>query len=456
MLWAASSYLSRPPARKQLTGCRSARCVNWRRARAGDPPSLIRASRAPCFARDPQHEEISEGGSGTWIDGPLGISTQLVHAGVKPDPTTGAILTPLYQSTTFVQASIDEYLSKGYSYSRTTNPTVKALETKIAELEGGVGATCFSTGMAATTTVMSAFLKQGDHCVVTDCSYGGTNRICRLFFMDLGITYSFVDFRDPKNVEAAIQPNTKLIFSETPANPTLTLTDLAAVSKIAKAKGILHVCDATFATPIMCKPIELGADMTLQSTTKYYDGHNMTVGGAIASATKELDERLHFVQNMHGNIMSAHTAFTTLQTCKTMAVRVKQQASSAQAIAEFLEAHPKVETCRYPGLASFPQKALADAQHKNGHHGGMLWFEVKGGTTAGRKLMDSVQRPWSLCENLGAVESIITCPSVMTHANMLKEDRMKVGITDGFVRVSVGLEDPADLIKSLKTALDAI
>ena len=248
-----------------------------------------------------------------------------MHAGVKPDPTTGAILTPLYQSTTFVQASIDEYLSKGYSYSRTTNPTVKALETKIAELEGGVGATCFSTGMAATTTVMSAFLKQGDHCVVTDCSYGGTNRICRLFFMDLGITYSFVDFRDPKNVEAAIQPNTKLIFSETPANPTLTLTDLAAVSKIAKAKGILHVCDGVRDAHHV-QADELGADMTPSrrpsTTTATNDGRRRDrVRG------EGLGERLHFVQNMHGNIMSAHTAFTTLQTCKTMAVR-KQQAST--------------------------------------------------------------------------------------------------------------------------------
>ena len=198
----------------------------------------------------------------------------------------------------------------------------------------------------------------------------------------------------------------------------------------------------------------------LEGTMVYPANHYVTpedrILHAVEGIAEELDERLHFVQNMHGNIMSAHTAFTTLQTCKTMAVRVKQQASSAQAIAEFLEAHPKVETCRYPGLASFPQKALADAQHKNGHHGGMLWFEVKGGTESGRKLMNSIQRPWSLCENLGAVESICTCPAVMTHANMLTEDRLKVGITDGFVRISCGIEDPEDLIASLKQSLDAL
>ena len=206
----------------------------------------------------------------------------------------------------------------------------------------------------------------------------------------------------------------------------------------------------------MMRPVELGADMTIQSLTKYYDGHNMTVGGAVASATKELDERIHFVQNMLGNIMSAQNAFTVLQTSKTMGLRIKKQSETAQKVAEFLEAHPKVEIVRYPGLKSFPQKELADRQHLAGIHGGMLWFEVVGGVEAGRRLMDSVQRPWSLCENLGATESIITCPSVMTHANMLKEDRLKVGITDGFVRVSCGIEDADDLVAALKKALDAL
>ncbi|CAM9169364.1 unnamed protein product [Pylaiella littoralis] len=398
------------------------------------------------------------GGCGTWPEGKeMALETKLVHEGINPNKETGAILTPIVQSTTFIQDSVEEYLDKGFSYSRTANPTVSALEAKVAGLEGAAGgACCFSTGMAATVTVMSAFLKAGDHCVITECSYGGTNRAARLMFSDLGVTFSFVDFRDPEVVKTAIRPNTKLIFSETPANPTLTLTDIRAVSKVAKDAGVPHVCDSTFATPIMTKPIELGADMTLQSLTKFYDGHNVTVGGAVASATKEMNEKIHFYSNIHGNILSPQAAFYILQHSKTMGLRFRQQCQTAQAVAEMLESHEKVDVVRYPGLSSFPQKALADAQHGNGIHGSMLWFEVKGGTEAGRKLMNSVQRPWSLCENLGATESILTCPAVMTHANMLKEDRLKVGITDGFVRVSCGVENTEDLVAALKKGLDEL
>ncbi|CAN0155286.1 unnamed protein product [Ascophyllum nodosum] len=334
------------------------------------------------------------------------------------------------------------------------NPTVSALEAKVAGIEGAMGACCFSTGMAATVTVMSAFLKAGDHCVITDRSYGGTVRAARVMFSDLGVTFGFVDFRDPEIVKAAIRPNTKLIFSETPANPTLSLTDLKAVSKVAKAAGILHVCDATFATPIMMRPIQLGADMSLQSLTKFYDGHHVTIGGAVASATKEIDDRLHFYCNILGNLISPQSAFYILQHSKTMSLRFRQQCKTAQAVAEMLEKHHKVDIVRYPGLASFPQKKLADAQHSNGVHGSMLWFEVKGGTQAGHRLMNSVQRPWSLCANLGATESILTCPAVMTHANVPKEERLMFGITDGFVRVSCGIEDTDDLVVALKKGLD--
>merc|ERR1712157_568958 len=200
----------------------------------------------------------------------------------------------------------------------------------------------------------------------------------------------------------------------------------------------IHACDTTFATPLITRPLDLGADMCVQSTTKYYDGHNMTVGGAVICATKEHTDMIAFMRNVHGSIMAPQVAFTQLQTMKTMKLRVMQQSKTAMAVATFLESHPAVETVRYPGLASFPQKALADKQHENGLHGGMLWFEVKGGVENGVKLMDSVRRPWTLAENLGATESIITCPAVMTHANMLKEDRLKVGITDGFVRISCG------------------
>lgn len=393
--------------------------------------------------------------SGTWdCDRQYAFSTDVVHGTVGPDKATGAILTPIYQSTTFVQPSVEEYLSKGYSYSRSGNPTVAALEEKIACLERGAGAAVFTTGMAATVSVMSGFLKQGDHCVLTNVSYGGTNRVTRKMFADFGIKFSYVDFSDISAVEAAIKPNTRLVFSETPTNPICSLVDLQAVSELCKRTGVLHCCDATFATPVICRPLDHGCDLVVQSLTKFYCGHNMNVGGAVISSTKELDERIHFMQNMHGNIMAAQTAFTFLQTLKTMELRILRQSATAMKIAQFLEGHPMVDIVRYPGLSTHPQKELADRQHRNGIHGSMLWFEVRGGVAAGRKLMNTVQRPFSLCENLGSVESIITCPSVMTHANVAKEERESVGITDGFIRVSVGLEDPDDLIYALKKALD--
>jgi cystathionine gamma-lyase len=395
-------------------------------------------------------------GSGSWPVEAQGFDTLLVHAGVKPDPTTGAILTPIYQSTTYVQESIDLYCAKGYSYTRSANPTVTALEQKLCAIENGADATVYATGMAATTTAISTFMNSGDHAIITDCSYGGTNRACRVFFTRMGMEFTFVDMRDIKNVEAAIKANTKMVLSESPANPTLTLTDLSALSELCKSKGLVHVCDNTFATAHIMRPLDHGADVTLISTTKFVDGHNMTVGGALVAATKELSDKLRFTQNILGNNMSPQIAFYQLQTVKTMGLRIEKQSATAMKIATFLESHAAVERVMYPGLASFPQKAIADKQHRNGVHGAMLWFEVRGGTANGRQLMDTVSRPWSLCENLGASESIITCPAVMTHANMLKEDRLKVGITDGFVRVSCGIEDAEDLIRALKTALDAL
>merc|ERR1711957_523024 len=258
---------------------------------------------------------------------------------------------------------------------------------------------------------------------------------------------------DPENVRKAIKPNTTLIFSETPANPVLTLTDLDAISKIAKEHKVYHVCDSTFATPVMLRPLDHGCDMVIQSLTKYYEGHNIMTGGAVISKTPELAAKVKHIQNIHGNIINPFAAFIIAQTSKTMPLRVRKQSESAQLIAEFLESHPKVTKVMYPGLKSFPQKQLADRYHKNNLHGGMLWFDIVGGSVAGTKLMDHIARPWSLCENLGATESIITACAVMTHGNMLKEDRMKVGITDGFIRVSCGIEDTDDLITALKAAL---
>jgi len=397
------------------------------------------------------------GKAGSWLPGTTNaFGTDCVHSGVAPCEKTGAILTPIFVSTTFVQESVEKYLQKGFSYSRTANPTVSALQTRVAELENGYAAHCFGTGMAATSTVINAVMKQGDHCVISDCSYGGTNRIMREQFTPFGMEFTFVDFRDIEEIKAAIKPNTKLIFSETPANPTLSLVDLDEVSKLAKSKGILHVCDSTFATPVILRPMDHGCDLVIQSMTKYYDGHNMTTGGTVVSATKELAERVGLVQNMHGNIMSPFVAFLQLQTSKSMVLRVTRQSETAMKIAEFLETHPNVTKVMYPGLKSFPQKAIADKYHRNGLHGGMLWFDVKGGAQAGTKLMNTTSRPWSLCENLGSTESIITACAVMTHANMRKEDREKVGIGDGFIRISVGIEDSVDLIRSLKASLDAL
>jgi len=392
--------------------------------------------------------------AGEWMPGPLKQDTTVVHAAVSPEEKTGAILTPLFLSTTFCQESVEKYLHKGYSYSRTNNPTTTTLENKLAEIEGGFGASAFGTGMAATTSAISATMKSGDHCVITDCSYGGTNRSCREFFTPLGMEFTFCDFRDPEIVRKAMKPNTKLVFSETPANPTLSLCDIEEISKIAHAGGAKHVVDTTFATPIMLKALDHGADMVITSLTKFYEGHNMMTGGAVISKHEDMHVKVKHIQNIHGNIINPFAAFIIMQTTKTMALRVRQQSQTAMAIATFLEAHPKVTKVYYPGLASFPQKALADKYHANGIHGSMLWFDIVGGSEAGTKLMNSIPRPWSLCENLGATESIITACAVMTHANMLKEDRLKVGITDGFIRVSCGIEDEEDLIKSLNMALE--
>merc|ERR1719162_928448 len=308
--------------------------------------------------------------------------------------------------------------------------------------------------MAATTAAISATMKAGDHCVITECSYGGTNRSCREFFTPLGMEFTFVDFRDPQIVKNAMKPNTKLIFSEVPANPMLTLCELDEISKIAHDGGAKHVCDATFATPVMLRPLDWGCDMVIQSLTKYYEGHNMMTGGAVISKDAATHATVKHMQNIHGNIINPFAAFIIAQTSKTMALRVRQQSATAMAMATWLEAHPKVEKVYYPGLASFPQKAIADKYNRNGVFGGMLWFDIVGGSDAGTKLMNAIQRPWSLCENLGSTESIITACAVMTHANMRKEDRMKVGIGDGFIRISVGIEDSVDLIRSLSIALD--
>ncbi len=383
----------------------------------------------------------------------MGFSTRQIHAGVRPDPTTGAILTPIYQTTTYVQPSVDKYLSKGYSYSRSGNPTVRALQEKLADLEGGADCATFGTGMSAVHATMLAFLSAGDHAIISDVAYGGTYRLCTKVLSRFGIDFTFADTSDPKDVAASVRKNTKLFLTETPANPTMKCSDIAAISKIAKKAKAVHAVDNTFLTPYFQLPLELGADLSIHSTTKYMDGHNATVGGAVISKTEDLAEQVRFIQNSTGSIMSPQVAWLTMQGCKTLSVRMDQQSANAMAIAEFLEAHPKVKQVCYPGLKSFAQHELSSKQASG--YGAMLWFEVKGGVAAGKKLMDKVKL-WSLAENLGSVESLITHPVTMTHSDVDKAERKRVGIIDGLVRLSVGLEDKEDLIAALEKALKQV
>jgi cystathionine gamma-lyase len=379
--------------------------------------------------------------------------TKQVRAGVQPDPVTGALTTPIYQTTTYLQESVDEYMAKGYAYSRTHNPTVRALERKLTILEGGDDCTAFGTGMAAIHAVFLALLNAGDHAVLSDVAYGGTYRLATTIFRRFGVDFSFVDTSDPSAVEAALRDNTRLVFTETPANPTLKLTDLKAVSDIAHSRGVPHAVDNTFLTPYYQRPLEHGVDIVVHSTTKYIDGHNATVGGAVIGSTPEIDESIRFVQNATGIIMSPQVAWLTLQGSKTLAERMDRQSQNAMGVARFLEAHPKIERVGYPGLESFPQHELAKRQASG--FGAMLWCEVEGGIDAGKKLMDSLEL-WSLAENLGAVESLVTHPASMTHADVEEHERRRVGITDGLVRLSAGLEDIDDLIEDLQQGLDRI
>jgi cystathionine beta-lyase/cystathionine gamma-synthase len=307
--------------------------------------------------------------------------------------------------------------------------------------------------MAAIQAVIQATLSAGDHAIISDVAYGGTYRLCTTVYARYGVQFSFVDTANPDAVAAAVRDNTKLILTETPANPTLKLTDIRAISDIATRHGIVHAVDNTFLTPYYQRPLELGANISVHSTTKYFDGHNATVGGAVVTDSKALNEKVRYVMNAAGVIMSPWVAWLTLQGTKTLSIRMDRQSASAQAIAGFLEAHPKVATVRYPGLASFPQQALAKSQASG--FGARLWFEVEGGVAAGKKLMDSVEL-CTLAENLGSVETLITHPVTMTHADVEEAERKRVGITDGLVRLSVGLEDADDLIEDLRKALDRL
>jgi methionine-gamma-lyase len=348
---------------------------------------------------------------------------------------------------------VDEYMGKGYSYSRAGNPTVRAFEEKLTALEGGVDTTAYASGMAATVAVFLALLEAGDHVVIADVVYGGTYRYADQFLRKFGVEVDFIDASNLDHVSNSIRENTKLVFTESPANPTLKVTDLAAVSKICETAGILHVTDNTFLTPYFQRPFELGADVIVHSTTKFLDGHNATLGGAVVVNDEALHERIAFARISAGLVMSPMVAWLTLQGTKTLSERMDGQSANAVEIARFLQGHEKVEYVNYPGLPDHPQHEISARQASG--FGAMVCFEVKGGVEAGKGLMDSIEL-WSLAENLGSVESLITHPVTMTHAAVPREERIACGITDGLVRLSVGLEDAEDLIEALDRALQKV
>jgi cystathionine beta-lyase/cystathionine gamma-synthase len=376
-----------------------------------------------------------------------GLCTRTIHGNLAPDSATGAILTPIYQSTTYVQEAVGVH--KGFTYSRAANPTVSALEDVLGSLEGAP-TLCFSTGMAAITTLFLSILKQGDHAIISDVVYGGTVRLFRQILEGVGLRASFVDTSDVADVAAAIEPRTKLIFIETPANPTLKLTDIAAVASVARRAGVLLAVDNTFLTAALQPVFDLGADISVLSTTKYIEGHNATVGGSLATKQEPLLERFRLVRKTIGCIQSPLESWLTQRGLKTLSMRLDRHSQNALAVATWLENHPGVARVFYPGLRSFPQYELACRQHAA--HGGMLSFEVTGGTPAALQLMKSVKL-CALAENLGAAETLITHPASMTHADIPPETRVELGIPDGLIRLSVGLEDPPDIIADLEQAL---
>jgi cystathionine beta-lyase/cystathionine gamma-synthase len=379
---------------------------------------------------------------------PQCIETIALHAGTEPDPTTGAILTPIYQTTTYRQQAVG--VDKGFTYSRAGNPTVAALERRLAALEGAEFATCFSSGLAATTALFLSLLKAGDRVVASEVCYGGTVRLLQQIFSAFNVEADFVDTSDEEAFARALRKPARIVFIETPANPTLRLTDISIASKLAREAGALLVVDNTLLTPALQKPLDLGSDISLHSTTKFIDGHNATIGGVLITRNKELNERFDLVRKSTGTIQSPFDAWLTLQGVKTLPLRIRQHSENALKVAHFLESHPRVTTLFYPGLASFPQYDLAQKQQGSG--GALIAFEVEGGTEAGIKLMNSV-RLCSLAENLGSAETLITHPASMTHSAVPAKQREAAGISDGLARLSVGLENPDDLIADLDQAL---
>lgn len=377
------------------------------------------------------------------------FDTLAIHAGQSPDPTTGAIMTPVYLTSTYVQAGPGEH--KGYEYSRTKNPTRKALEDCLAALEGARFGAAFASGCAATDAILHLF-DEGDHLVCSDDLYGGTFRLFDKVFKRQGLAFSFVDLSDVRNLEAAWTPKTRAVWVESPTNPMLKLVDLARVAEACRARKALSICDNTFMSPFFQKPLAHGFDLVVHSTTKYLNGHSDSVGGFACTSDPALAERLYFVQNAVGGIASPMDSFLVLRGVKTLPVRMRRHAENAMKVAQFLAGHKNASRVRYPGLLSHPQHELAKRQMSG--FGGMLTFEIKGGLETARRFLKAV-RVFACAESLGGVESLIEHPAIMTHASIPRETRERLGISDGFIRLSVGIEDPEDLVEDLEQAFVA-
>jgi cystathionine gamma-lyase len=379
-----------------------------------------------------------------------GFGTRAIHAGQEPDPVTGAVMTPIYYTSTYAQTAPGEH--KGYEYSRTHNRTRYALQDNLASLEGGAGGLCFASGLAATATLLSLF-DTGTHVIACDDLYGGTFRLFDKVFRRLGFEFSYVDpLAGAAAVEAAIKPTTKLVWIESPTNPMLKLVDIAAVSAVCKPKNIMVAVDNTFMTPYLQRPLELGADVVAHSMTKYLNGHSDVVGGALIFKEAALCERVAFLQNAVGAVISPMDSFMVLRGTKTLHVRMDRHESNARALAAWLEKHPQVEKVIYPGLESHPQHALAKKQQRG--FGGMISFVLRGNLDQARRFL-SACKVFTLAESLGGVESLIEHPAIMTHASVPPENRKTLGIVDGFIRLSVGIEDVADLQADLEGAFAA-
>ena len=379
------------------------------------------------------------------------FDTKCVRAAIHPDPTTGAIIPPLYQSATYVLPGVGESL--GFDYTRSSNPTRQILEEQMAEIEGMKYATAFASGMSAVDSVMRLF-KSGDHIVSSDDVYGGVSRLFNTILRDFGMEFSYVNSSNPEEVEAAIQPNTKMVWIETPTNPLLQVSDVEAVGKIAHDHGLLFGVDSTFATPYHLRPAEYGADIVMHSTTKYLSGHNLIIGGIILSNDEAIQERMKYLQKSVGAIPSPFDCWLTMEGLKTLSLRMARHSTNAMSVARFLEAHPKVASVTYPGLKSHPRHEVA-ARQMEGGFSGMITFELTGGIPAGTTLMNSVKL-CALAESLGAVETMIPHPATMTHAEVPEEERKARGLHDGLVRLSVGIEDVEDILEDLEQALDQV